>query len=199
MKKCITILLSLLACSLSCHASSPLKYGIEWGASEQFYMIHNYSFETPNGSIYHNRTYSAQFATNTYVSASAGIMCGRHLMLEAHIGYSGLSERRAVVPLGIGQKWFFRSADADGLYLGLSQNVGITRSGFAENVYIGRATLGYRYRMSDLGCVDFLFNLRACIDHPAVEDPVFGKIPTEMIKYNSAGYFAASVGLAISF
>lgn len=197
-RRIISVAALVLSCML-CQAKGPVHYTLEWGASEQIYMIHNYSFNSEYGTLYNNRDYKFVPALNTYVVGRISMMSGNHFEYAVQAGYSGLSTRRAVVPVGLSQRWYFSGFDTDGVFLALSEDVGITARGLKENVYIGRFSTGYRYRMSDLGCIDFLFNVRACLDHPEVVDPVFGTIPAERMVSNSAGYFAVSVGIALSF
>lgn len=191
---CVAALVSFIS-----QAKTPVYYTLEWGFSEQLYMIHNYSFKSEYGVIYNNSEYKSVQASNTYVIGRMSLRPSERFEYGIQAGYSGLSTRRAVVPVGFCQKWYFNGADTDGIFLALTEDVGITAKGLSENVYIGRFTTGYRYRMSDLGCIDFLFNLRACLDHPDVVDPIFGEIPAERMVSNSAGYFALSVGIALSF
>ena len=176
---------------------SRFVFGAEWGYTSSLFNIYHNNYLSPEGIRVDEKGVNFDYYSNGHVLAGVGYAFARKYEVGAYLGFIGVAQERRLVPLSLRATYYFDSYLSDGLFCYLD---GGPAFGENQNVtLIGKLGGGYRMKLSDHFCLDFILSFHLCSDHPKLFYNDDQQITGEDLRRNDATYGGLNFTLALRF
>lgn len=179
-----------------------ISFGLEMGYIQGFFSHHRYNFLSQDGYRLHSREAGFDFTPNGYIEAFVAYSIKKNHQIAFHGGYKGVAATSRCFDLAVRYSFFYKGMAADGFFSSVKAGTGVSSRLDLDRRFIclGSLSEGYRLKLSPNVNLDFIVSLCCAFDHPEIINPEGpGYVPEQNILRNTAGYYAVSFGLALSF
>lgn len=200
MKK-LLVLVVLIALALPLSARTPRpSFGLEWGYTGTFLKSWQYNYIYSSGSRIIENDHRWCYFSNGTIMGCAGLDVTDKINVSVYSGLLGVYSRRWMIPVELRTRWCPRGLHEDGPLM----HVGVAATFPTSTLYetSARASIGggYRLKVYNSICVDFLASFTLCGDHvPIVDSDTQEYVPTKDITTNLAEYWGLNFSIALNF
>lgn len=178
-----------------------VRFGVEWGYTQCFFLLRDYNFLSDEGYRVYDRTAGLYWRANAQIMGKIGYPLSDRSLLSLCGGYMGIGTDNRLFPFALRYSFHPRTYYDDGIFCfaqgGLALHVHTTAG---QTALLAAAGGGYRFRLSYDCNLDLLVSLKYVHDHPALPDPEWpGNVPERNIRKNIAGYCALDFAVSVSF
>ena len=172
-------------------------FGVEWGYTSSLFNIYHNNYLSPEGIRVDDKGFEFDYSSNGHILAGVSYAFARKYEAGMYLGFIGVAQDRRLVPLSLRATFYFDSYLSDGLFCYLD---GGPAFGENQNVtLIGKLGGGYRMKLSDHFCLDFILSFHICSDHPNIFDNDDQQITGDDLRRNDATYGGLNFTLALRF
>ena len=172
-------------------------FGAEWGYTASIFNIYHNNYLSPEGIRVDDKGFDFDYSSNGHVLAGVSYAFARKYEAGVYLGFIGVAQDRRLVPLSLRATYYFDSYLKDGLFCYLD---GGPAFGENQNVtLIGKLGGGYRMKLSDHFCLDFILSFHLCSDHPKLFYNDDQQITGDDLRRNDATYGGLNFSLALRF
>lgn len=177
-----------------------IKYGVEWGYTATFLNAAKYNYVDPtDGYRVDESNVDFYLYSNAHVAANVGVYFGDHFCTALYAGYEGIKQEKRIFPITVRASYYLKDYRSDGIFCFLEGGTGIHPNDKFFST-IGRIGAGQRLSLSSRGSLDILVSLKITTDRPEIANIHTGyPVPEHYIRFSSAVYGAATVGIALNF
>lgn len=205
MRRVISILLFLIVSCVGLAARSTsdstprITFGAEWSYCATFFDGHRYYFLAPEGFRVDDRSDRFEYCTDGEIYLHCGCNIGCNWNLSAYVGYAGIGNYHAAIPISLRATRFFGPDPLkDRWFAYCDVGSGISLKKNPEEILTARLGGGYRMSLSRFTKLDFLASLRFVSTHPDID--FYGEpIGAEYIGRNIGYILSASFGIGLTF
>lgn len=174
-------------------------FGAEWSYVMTLQSGYHHNFFSTEGYRVDVRDNDFLFYSNGDVYFHAGYIFDEKWDLSMYIGYAGVHDIHAVIPVSIrGTRFFDADCKGDRWFAFTDLGSGICIKKEPQEILTGKIGCGYRFALSSTTRLDFIAAARITYTHPQVYD--YGDmIPLSKTNRNNAYVSALSIGIGISF
>lgn len=172
-------------------------YGVEWGYTSSLFNIYHNNYLSQEGIRVDEKGFDFDYSSNGHVLAGVSYAFARRYEAGAYLGFIGVSQDRRLVPVSLRATYYFDSYLSDGFFSYLDGG-----AAFGENqnvTLIGKLGGGYRMKLSEHFCLDFLLSFHICSDHPKIFYTDDQQITGDDLRRNDATYGGLNFSLALRF
>jgi len=202
MKRGLLILILFFSSVLGAQSRTGLPrytFGAEWSYTATFFTGHRYYFIAPEGFRVDDRNDEFKYFTDAEIFAHAGMNINSKWNLSLYLGYIGIGDFHAGIPLSVRATRFFGDDHLrDRWFAYCDIGSGLSMKEHPQALFTAKAGGGYRLSFSRLTKLDFIASIRFIHTHP---DIIFygEKIRMEQINRNIGYTLSTSFGLSITF
>ena len=174
-----------------------LVFGVEWGYTSSLFNIYHNNYLSPEGIRVDDKGFEFDYSSNGHILAGVSYAFARRYEAGLYLGFIGVAQDRRLAPVSFRATYYFDSYLSDGLFCYLDAG-----PAFGENqnvTLIEKIGGGYRVKLSDHFCLDFMLSFHICSDHPKIFDTDDQQITGDDLRRNDATYGGLNFSLALRF
>lgn len=195
----ISLIISILAVC-SAHAGGlRFTYGVDWGATVQFFRADRMAFYTEEQFLVQTRQSRTLYHTNGHCLLTAGVDIGEKFSLSACTGYQGLASGKRGYPIALQGRFFPRSSARSGLVLGADGGILLDEKFSGRPGWTGRVSAGWRLPLGSRLKMDVQAGWQVSLIHPQqFTDPISGGFVTgDRVRFADSWLQGVFVGLSL--